>query len=65
MGLNGTETFSIDLNGGNLKVGQEIEVSASNGKKFKAIVRIDTDPELQYYKNGGILQYVLRKLMKQ
>jgi len=65
LGLNGTETFSIDLNGGNLKVGQEIEVSASNGKKFKAIVRIDTDPELQYYKNGGILQYVLRKLMKQ
>ncbi len=65
LGLTGSETFSIELNGGNVKVGQEIDVVASNGKKFKALVRIDTDPELQYYKNGGILQYVLRKLMKQ
>ena len=46
LGLTGSETFSIQLNGGNVKVGQEIDVVASNGKKFKALVRIDTDPEL-------------------
>jgi hypothetical protein len=44
--LTGSETFSLNLNGGNLKVGQDIEVTASNGKKFTAVVRIDTDPEL-------------------
>jgi aconitate hydratase len=47
-----------------LKVGQDIEVHTNTGKKFNATVRIDTDPELQYFKNGGILHYVLRKLMK-
>lgn len=64
LGLSGSETFSLNLNGGNLKVGQEIEVTANNGKKFSAVVRIDTDPELHYFNNGGILHYVLRKLMK-
>ena len=64
LGLNGHETFSLQLNGGKLKVGQEIEVTASSGKKFNAVVRIDTDPELHYFNNGGILNYVLRKLMK-
>ena len=61
-GLTGSERFSLDLQGGNLKVGQEIEVRADNGKSFKAVVRLDTDPEIEYFKNGGILQYVLRKL---
>lgn len=46
LGLTGSETFSIQLNGGNVKVGQEIDVVTNNGKKFKALVRIDTDPEL-------------------
>lgn len=64
LGLSGHETFSIKLNSGNLKVGQEIEVTTNNGKKFNAVVRIDTDPELQYFNNGGILNYVLRKIMK-
>lgn len=64
LGLNGHETFSINLNGGNIKVGQELEVTTNTGKKFHVIVRIDTDPEIQYFKNGGILNYVLRKLMK-
>jgi aconitate hydratase len=53
------------LKGGNLNVGQDIEVTASTGKKFIAKVRLDTEPEKQYYQNGGILHYVLRKLMKQ
>jgi len=63
LGLTGHETFNIDLAGGNLKVGQEMEVTASNGKTFKVICRLDTEPEVEYLKNGGILNYVLRKLM--
>jgi aconitate hydratase len=65
LGLTGKETFNIDINNSNLKVGQQIEVTTNNGKKFNAKLRIDTEPELAYYKNGGILHYVLRKLMKQ
>ena len=62
-GLDGTETFSIKMNGGNLNVGQDVEVTASTGKKFTVTCRLDTEPEIEYLKNGGILNYVLRKLM--
>ena len=62
-GLDGTETFSIDLNGGDLKVNQDVEVRTSTGKAFHVMCRIDTDPEVAYFQNGGILNYVLRKLM--
>ena len=63
LGLDGTETFSIKMQGGNLKVSQDIEVVASTGKKFTVTCRLDTEPEIEYLKNGGILNYVLRKLM--
>ena len=47
--------------------GRQIEVRATRGKDaaitFKALVRIDTPQEAQYYANGGILQYVLRQLL--
>lgn len=62
-GLDGTETFNIDINGGDLTVGQDITVTTNTGKSFTAICRIDTDPEVAYFQNGGILHYVLRKLM--
>jgi aconitate hydratase len=58
-------TYTLNLNNGDLKVGQDLEVKSSDGKTFKVKVRIDTAPELAYYQNGGILQYVLRKLMKE
>lgn len=64
LGLTGQEQFTIDLDPENLKTGQEITVRASNGKKFTVKSRIDTDVEIEYYKNGGILPYVLRKLAK-
>jgi len=64
LGLTGKETFDIPTNGGKLKVGQLVDVTTSSGKKFQAKVRIDTEPELAYFQNGGILHYVLRKLMK-
>ena len=62
-GLDGTETFNIDLQGGNLKSGQDIMVTTTSGKKFAVTCRLDTEPEVEYLKNGGILNYVLRKLM--
>ena len=56
------QPVSINV-GDDLKIGQEVEVSVSNGTKFSCKLRLDTDPEVTYYKNGGILQYVLRKLI--
>jgi len=50
----------------NFTPGREITVRATvNGKtaEFKALVRIDTPVEAQYYKNGGILPFVLRQLL--
>jgi aconitate hydratase len=48
-GLDGTETFSIKTNGGDLKVGQDVEVTTSTGKTFTVTCRLDTDPEIAYY----------------
>ena len=64
LGLSGTESFSIDL--ANLAPMQPITVTITNADKstrtFKTISSIYTPKEFQYYKNGGILQYVLRHL---
>ena len=69
LGLTGEEVFEItgirDLIGG-FAPGRQVNVRAtSNGKttEFKALVRIDTPQEAQYYANGGILQFVLRQLL--
>jgi aconitate hydratase len=63
LGLKGFETFSINFDGDNLQVGQEVEVEASSGQKFVVKMRLDTEPEITYFKNGGILPYVVRKLL--
>ena len=64
LGLTGEETISISgitaLNQG--KIPTEVDVVAGN-KKFKAKVRIDTPGEADYYRHGGIMQYVLRSLV--
>jgi aconitate hydratase len=69
LGLNGEEVFEItgirDLIG-SFAPSRQVNVRAStNGKtkEFKALVRIDTPQEAQYYANGGILQFVLRQLL--
>lgn len=62
LGLTGDEKFNIDTQGGQLKVNQDVQVTTECGKKFTVTCRLDTDPEVAYYQNGGILQYVLRKL---
>ncbi len=63
LGLTGTERYDIP---GLAEMPKELTVTATSddGKKtgFKVLVRIDTPQELQYYKHGGILEYVLRQL---
>ncbi len=41
---------------------REVTITA-DGKEFKAIVRIDTPGEADYFRHGGIMQYVLRSLL--
>jgi aconitate hydratase A / 2-methylisocitrate dehydratase len=65
LGLDADCTFSIK-GLASLEPGQDIEVEATTGDcstfKFTALCRIDTENEMEYYRNGGILHYVLRKL---
>ena len=62
--LTGNEQFNIPLNNGNLKVKQKVIVTTENGQSFEAIARLDTDIEVEYFKNGGILMYVLRNMIQ-
>jgi aconitate hydratase len=63
LGLSGEETFTItgvtELNDGTTP--RTVRVQADD-KEFDAVVRIDTPGEANYYRNGGIMQYVLRSL---
>ena len=63
LGLKGDETF--DIVGLGLDRAKEVQVTvigATGKKTFKAVVRIDTPKEQDYFIHGGILQYVLRQL---
>jgi aconitate hydratase len=69
LGLEGTETFSITgitaLNDGTTPRTVKVRAEKDGGEtvEFDAVVRIDTPGEADYYRNGGILQYVLRSLV--
>ncbi len=69
LGLTGEEMFSIPDLGDNLQPRQTLTVVATGSGvadcTFQVRVRIDTPVELDYYRNGGILQTVLRKLLKE
>jgi aconitate hydratase len=64
LGLTGEETFSVEgvtaMNDG--ETPRTVKVTAGD-KEFDAIVRIDTPGEADYYRHGGIMQYVLRSLL--
>jgi aconitate hydratase len=66
LGLNGTETFHIGGIADGLTPGCNLHVSATRDDGFKAefdvLVRLDTPVDVEYFKHGGILQYVLRQL---
>ncbi|MET8704584.1 aconitate hydratase AcnA [Kitasatospora sp. NPDC004723] len=69
LGLTGEETFSItgvtELNEGRTPATVKVVAVGADGtgREFDAVVRIDTPGEADYYRNGGILQYVLRSLI--
>ncbi|MPY80770.1 MAG: aconitate hydratase, partial [Actinophytocola sp.] len=69
LGLDGTETFDVSgitqLNQG--ETPRTVHVTATKDGQtveFDAVVRIDTPGEADYYRNGGILQYVLRNMLR-
>ncbi|WP_326800405.1 aconitate hydratase AcnA [Streptomyces sp. NBC_01808] len=66
LGLTGEETFTFTgitaLNDG--AIPETVKVTTDTGVEFDAVVRIDTPGEADYYRNGGILQYVLRSLIR-
>lgn len=68
LGLDGTEIFSINGLADDLKPHKILDVKAvhPSGKevKFKVEARLDSAIEIEYYKNQGILQYVLREYLK-
>jgi aconitate hydratase len=65
LGLTGEEVFEItgitELN--SQTTPRTVRVSAGD-VSFEAVVRIDTPGEADYYRNGGIMQYVLRNLLR-
>ena len=70
LGLDGTETFDItgieQLNSGVTPETVHVTATKESGDvvEFDAVVRIDSPGEADYYRNGGILQYVLRNMAK-
>ncbi|MFH1141077.1 MAG: aconitate hydratase, partial [Chloroflexota bacterium] len=68
LGLTGFETYDVTGIAGKLEPGATVDVRArlEDGRQlaFKARVRIDTPIEVEYYRHGGLLQYVLRQMLK-
>ena len=67
LGIDGSQTFSIDGLSDALQPGQQmtVEIKTADGETryFPAKVRIDTPIEIDYYRHGGILPFVLRQLL--
>jgi aconitate hydratase len=68
LGLDGTEVYAVDGIAGGVTPGKRMTVraTATDGasKSFSVVCRIDTPVEVDYYRHGGILPFVLRQLLK-
>jgi aconitate hydratase len=68
LGLDGTETFDVAGIGGGLTPGRRLRVSARRADgtetSFEVIARLDTPIDVEYYRHGGILPFVTRKLVR-
>ena len=64
LGLDGSETYSITGLGDGTADFVDVSAIREDGSsvQFRAVVRLDTPKEIEYYRNGGILHYVLRQL---
>jgi aconitate hydratase len=69
LGIDGTETYSVTGMAGGPRPGQDVEVVARRADgsevRFTALVRIDSQIEVDYFRHGGILPMVLRRLMSE
>ncbi len=67
LGLTGRETFDVEGLASDLKPGKRVTVRATSpeGKatEFQAVARVDTPDDVEYYRHGGLLPYVLRGLL--
>ncbi|CAH1283635.1 unnamed protein product [Diabrotica balteata] len=63
LGLTGKENYSFDLPK-DIKPGQLIKVTTDTGKAFDVILRFDTEVDLLFYQNGGILNYMVRNMVR-
>lgn len=67
LGLTGHEVFDIRGIAGDLEPGQEVTVSVhheyGSESTFAAVARLDTPVEVEYYRNGGVLHTILRRMM--
>jgi aconitate hydratase len=66
LGLDGSETFSITGLSDKIQPGQEVKLEIRKGSDSRSVpvkLRIDTPIEIDYYRHGGILQFVLRQLL--
>ncbi|XP_075450838.1 cytoplasmic aconitate hydratase isoform X2 [Ascaphus truei] len=65
LGLTGQERYTIIMpEGEDLRPGMTVQIKMNTGKTFEATMRFDTDVELTYFRNGGILNYMIRKMAK-
>ena len=62
LGLTGFEQFDVEIPE-NIQPGQNIKIKTDDGKEFEVLVRFDTEVDLTYYKHGGILNYMIRKML--
>ncbi|CAG2183932.1 unnamed protein product [Oppiella nova] len=62
LSLTGKEIYSIDIPE-NMSTRHKTTIKLDTGKSFEAIMRFDTEVELEYFRNGGILHYMLRQLL--
>ncbi len=69
LGLDGTETYTIEGLGATVEPGATLQVTATRdggaSTVFEALCRVDTAIEAEYYRHGGLLPYVLRQMMGQ
>lgn len=62
LGLTGLEVYNIAVPE-DYQPGQHITVTTDDGKSFEVIVRFDTEVDLTYFRHGGILNYMVRKML--
>lgn len=64
LGIDGSEQVNILLDLDSVTPNQEVSIELSSGKTFTVRSNLKTDVEITYFKNGGILPFVLRQQIK-